>query len=106
MKRVTIAATAVLAGTIPFQPEIENPECRAVTCAIEQSLKVPEPSHASEEPPTFEATEDLVAITFSPVTRVKRGSGLHLQWLRDNGFDESQTSADTIDLFIQSTKAI
>ena len=106
MKRVTIAATAALAGSIPFQPEIENRECRPVTCAIEQSMKVPEQPHASEEPPTFEATEDLVAITFSPVTSVKRGSEYHLQWLKDNGFHESQVSADPFDLFIESTKSI
>jgi hypothetical protein len=106
MKRVAIAATAVLAGSIPFQPEIENPECNAVTCAIEQSVKVPEQPHASEEPPAFEATEDLVAITFSPVTSVKRGSEYHLQWLRDNGFDESQVSVNPFDLYKENTKAI
>jgi hypothetical protein len=106
MKRVTIAATAVLAGSIPFQPQIGNPECGAVSCAIEQSMKVPEQPHASEEPPTFQTIEDLVAITFSPVTSVRRGSEYHLQWLRDNGFDESQVSAEPFGLFIESTKAI
>jgi len=104
MKRAAIAATAILAGSIPFQPEIENPECNAVTCAIEQSMKVPEQPHASEEPPAFEATEDLVAIAFSPVTSVKRGSEYHLRWLRDNGFDESRVSANPFDLYIESTK--
>ncbi len=79
---------------------------QSVTCAIEQSMKAPEQPHASEGPPTFEATEDLVAITFSPVTSVRRGSEYHLQWIRDNVFDESQVSADGFDLFVESTKNV
>jgi hypothetical protein len=106
MKRAPIYLTASLAGGIPFQPEREDPKCEAVRCATELSMKVPEQPHASEEPPTFEPMEDMVAITFSPVTEVKRGSEYHLQWLKENGFDASEVSAEPFDLYMESTKAI
>lgn len=104
MKRISIFAAAALAGSVPFQPEAEDPACRTASCAVAQSVKVPEQPHSHEEPLAYEPLDDMVAITFSPVTRVKRGSESHLQWLSDNGFDASQVSANPFDLFMNASK--
>jgi hypothetical protein len=68
MKRLPIAAAAVLAGTIPFQKESEAPECKDLPCAIEPFAMVPEQPHSFEEHPRYQVHEGMVQIPASPAS--------------------------------------
>jgi len=84
MKRLPIAAAAVLAGAIQLQWESEGPECKQLPCAVEPVSTVPEQPHSLEEPPNYEVPEGMVEIG-SPMYLVERSSEAHLEYLRRNG---------------------
>lgn len=84
MKRLPIAAAAVLAGTMPFRSEPEDPRCKEATCANEPVATIPENPHSLEEWPIYDIDEDTVAIALSPPVSAKRGSPTHLRWIREN----------------------
>jgi len=85
MKRLPVVAAAVVAGSIPFLAEIEDPECKDATCVSERVAKVPEPPHSLEELPAYEVPEGMVLIPSSPVITVPYGNEFHLQWVSENG---------------------
>jgi hypothetical protein len=85
MKRLAGLGAAALAAIIPLSEERQDPECKDRQCIGELVAKVPEQAHGTEEPPTYEASEDWVDIPSSPPARVERGSAYHLEWIKENG---------------------
>jgi len=82
MKRLPIAAAAVLAGALPFQKETESSECKEPPCAVGPRLNMPEQPHALDELPGYEGGGDTVVMNTSPIVEIKRGSPLHLELLQ------------------------
>jgi hypothetical protein len=76
-------ATLVLAGII--EREAADPECKQRACAMDRTAKLPEQPHASEEPPTFEATAVIYMNRWSPPTSMSREEAL--EHIREYGPD-------------------
>jgi hypothetical protein len=57
LKRSLTATAAVLVGAIPFQTEVEDPECKDLNYVIERTAKIPEQPHSLEESRRFGVRE-------------------------------------------------
>ncbi|MFY9726400.1 MAG: hypothetical protein WB579_19420 [Bryobacteraceae bacterium] len=85
MKRLLIAAAAVLFGTTVIQKEVQDAECKEHGCASDLTAKVPEQPHTLEAPPDYRVPEGMVMIPSSPPYTVQIGSEEHLRWERQYG---------------------
>jgi hypothetical protein len=81
--KILFTAALVLAGI--KEREAADPDCKQNACAMDLTAKLPEQHHASEEPPTFEATAVTYWNQWSPTTSMSREQAL--EHIREYGPD-------------------
>lgn len=85
MKRLPVAAAAVLLGTTVVEKEVLDIECKERSCANELTARVPNQPHTHQESHQYQETNEMVVLPSSPIVTVPRNSPGHREWIEKYG---------------------
>src|SRR5579862_3390181 len=86
MKRSTVIAAAALAAAIPLKNETSEAVCKDRSCVNEQTAKVPDQPHGSDEAIRSGEPVDYIVVMSSPPSYEKRTPEV-FEWARQHGLE-------------------